>query len=286
MGVGFRHAALFVGLSMVGAGVPSEAGIKDWFRFSGRAATVPAPVAEARVKEYLANVLKLDGLEVTSGRSEIGARERKHLDSHILSRVEKAPELAVVEVSGKRFKGVGILGGHRLQSKNWDPVRGYVAYLSLVTPNPFPGDADTALSLLAHVLGEPALFGFSCEAGPIWAQTERYLASYHVPAAAGDGVAQFSGSSGIAPYKARSDGAPDHDEIPAWVVRGLGDLIWRPGAAAPSKDAAKPAEMGVLLAITREGSSRACRITHVTGVGKLGQSLFAGGHRLTKDDEE
>jgi hypothetical protein len=77
----------------------------------------------------------------------------------------------------------------------------------------------------------------------------------------------------------QASGSGHHGEdIPAWVVRGWTDLVW--------KDLPKPLDMGVLIALTRERGGKSSRLSHVTGVGSISKGLFHGGIRLNKEDEE
>ena len=253
---------------------PADAGIRDLFRFN--TSTVPADVAEKRVRAYLDDVVRIPGLKVADGHGSPTSAEMKGLDSHITSRTDRAPEMVTARVTGKDVSGVVIVAGPGVTRPGWAPAKGYLAYLSLDSKLVFPEDADRAQALVSHLIGEPALFGFAPEAGPLWRVTERYLTKNY-SAMPGDG-ARFADSEGPGPYQVREgERSPDEEEIPAWVVRGIGDL--------PGKHD-KPVEMGLLLALTRRPGTSFVRLTHVTGVGSLGKALFKDAQRAKKDGDE
>lgn len=257
---------------------PATAGVRDWLSMSSRDKVSPE-AAQKRAHQYLTEVMKFDGFTVEGGKSEFTAAERKALDKHVLSRLERANAIHVVRVEHKGAKGVLAIAGTDAKSEEFDPRAGYLAYLSLETGLVFPDEADRAHQIMSHLIGEPALLGFGPEAGPLWKSNDIIsLRGYSAgPMGGGNGQAQFSDTSGYQPIP--NEASPDADEIPAWVIRGLHDF--------PAKDAKdKPVEMGILAALTRKPGTNHCRLTHVTGIGTLGKALFKDGHRLAKETEE
>lgn len=273
-----RIPALILATTFLAA-APVRAGLFDMIKLPTGRAAIPAEAATQRVNEYLRDVLGVQDFKVTNGRGDFTGAEKKALDRHLTSRLDRAGQIVIADVAGPRGKGVLVIAGGDLASP-LDPKKGYLAYLSLDTDLVFPEDADRALSLMAHVIGEPALFGFAPEGGPLWKVTERYLSRGYAPGGGMPGQAgQFTSSDGaVEAYAIRKDEpSPEQDEIPAWVVRGLHDLAWK-------KE--KPLEMGVLIALTRRPGTRVCRLTHVTGVGTLGKTLFKDFKRLATETEE
>ena len=255
-----------------GAG-PVRAGLMDWWKATTQRGVVPPDKAQNQVKRYLERVLKREDFKVSQGRSILAAADRKTLDGHVVSRLDRFPEMAVADVTSRGTTGLAVLAGHGLAKGGWDPAKGYVAYVSLAVEAPFPVEADRALELTAQLVGEPAMFGFSVEAGPLWKESENYL----VGALSGaEGAAQFAG--GDAASDEGHGSGHDLDDIPAWVVRGWTELVW--------KGCPKPLEMGTLFALTRERNPKRCRLMHVTGVGNVAKGLFTGAIRLNKEDEE
>jgi len=257
---------------LVCATAPVQSGVLEWFRLPSRRTVGSPDTAQSQMKKYLARVLKIEDLQVSGRKSALTSAERRALDSHVLSRIDRCPEAVIVDLSGRATKGIGVLGGSNLTKGEFSPAKGYVGYVSLVTSEPFPTEADQALNLVTKVVGESGLFGLSPEAGPVWKHVEQCIVG-QVPGL--DGAAQLSANQTAArTLPAESD----PEEIPAWSVRGLGELIW--------KGEPKPLEMGVLVALTRERGGKACRVTHVTGVGQPSKGLFSGAIRLNKDEEE
>jgi hypothetical protein len=257
--------------------VPAHAGLFDFISLPGGKSDVSADVAAKRVREYAKDVLGLKGFQITEPRGELTSAEKKTLDRHLTSRIDRAKHVAVANVSSPQGKGILVIGATNLTEDAWDPTKGYMAYLSMDTELVFPADADRALSLVVHLVGEPPLFGFAPEGGPLWKVTERYLSSRGLgnPTGGPGGAGQFAG--GTPEYQVQSgETAPEADEIPAWVVRGLHDLKWKGGKAT---------EMGLLVALTRRPNTGLCRLTHVTGIGTLGKTLFKDAQRLKGNDE-
>lgn len=256
---------------------PATAGLLDYFRLPASQPDVAAPVAEARVRQYLTEVLGLKKVEVKNGHGPLTAAELKTLDSHITSRITKGAAMVTAQVDVEGIQGIAVIAGKDVASESWDPRVGFLAYVQLDTTLVFPSEADRAYSLAVHVVGEPALFGFAPEAGPMWKVTERYLQqNASAPMGGGGGMGQLNAGDPI-PYVAQSgEEAPPADDIPAWVVRGLTDLKWK-------KE--KPVEMGLLVGLTRRPQSTCVRLTHVAGVGGLGKQLWKDAHRLTEPEE-
>lgn len=260
---------------------PGFAGVRDWLSMSSRDKVSPE-LAQRRAQQYLIEVLKFDGFTVEGGRSDFSPQERKSLDKHVLSRIDRAGSVYVTRVEHKGVKGVFAVAGTGAKNEEFDPRVGYLAYLSLDTGLVFPDEADRAHQIMSHLIGEPALLGFAPEAGPLWKSNDiislrGYSAGPMGGGGAGNGQAQFNDTSGYQPIAGET--SPDADEIPAWVIRGLHDF--------PAKDPKdKPAEMGILAALTRRPGGNSCRLTHVTGIGSLGKALFKDGHRLARETEE
>jgi hypothetical protein len=259
---------------------PVWAGFGDWFHLGSSHESLEPAVAQKRVGEYLRGVLGIKNWRVSNGRNDLTSRERRNLDSHVLSRLDRTQALAVVDVkTAGGVSGIGMLAAAKLDSGAFDPSAGYIAYISLLTDKVFPADADRALSLMTNVVPESSLFGFSPEGGPIWKVTDKYLGK--LP---GDPTAQFSGADSAADdaiipaYQVHpNERSPDSDEIPAWVIRGTTDFIWR---------GSKPLELGVLVTLDRRPGTTKCRLTHVTSIGDRGKQLFAGGIRASAKDKE
>jgi hypothetical protein len=262
---GFPFVAVPLVLSLLASS--ASAGVRDWLSMSSREKVSPE-VAQKRAQQYLSEVMKFDGFTVEGGKSEFTATERKALDKHVLSRLERASSIYVVRVEHKGAKGLLAIAGVDAKNEDFDPRAGYLAYLSLETGLVFPDEADRAHQIMAHLIGEPALLGFGPEAGPLWKSNDVIsLRGYSAgPMGGGNGQAQFTDTSGYHPIP--NEASPDADEIPAWVIRGLHDLP------------------GILAALTRKPGSNHCRLTHVTGIGSLGKALFKDGHRLAKETEE
>jgi hypothetical protein len=281
---------VFALLALAGA-PPVRAGLWNWFGLGQRRPRAEPQEAQARVSQYLTELLQRPGFQVSRGRSEMTREDRKALDSHFLSRLERTPEMVIASLAAPaaRATGFAVVAGPGVVRSGVDPVRGYLGFVVMFTDAPFPAEADRALSLAAHVLGEPALFGFAPEAGPLWPELEPYLSRNG--AFPGEGVAQFAGGASgtapgtdeprVAPYRAVSgERSPGSDEVPAWVVRGATEMNWRRHA--------KPLEMGVMLVLLRRpGAPKGTQIIHVTGVGKLSRGLFKDAIRHSKktDDE-
>jgi hypothetical protein len=273
------HALAFVSmLSLIPA--PSHAGLRDWLSLPSTRDKVSPELAQKRAQQYLTQIMQFDGFTVEGGKADFSPQERKNLDRHVLTRIDRATSLSVVRVERKDVKGVLAIAGVDPKAEAFDPHAGYLAYLSLETGLVFPDEADRAHQIMAHLIGEPAMLGFGPEAGPLWKSSDIVSLRGYQPVAGqagGNGQAQFNDTSGYQPIAGEK--APDEEEIPAWVIRGLHDLP-RPDA----KD--KPSELGILAALTRRPGTSACRLTHVTGVGSLGKALFKDGHRLAKETEE
>lgn len=267
-----RAIALALALSCT---APATAGLLDYFRLPASQPEVPANVAEARVKEYLTSVLGLKKVEVKHGHGPMTAAEEKALDPHIVSRLKKGATMVTAEVDVEGIPGLAVIAGRDANAAVWDPTKGFLGYVQLDTTLVFPSEADRAFSLTVHVIGEPALFGFAPEAGPMWKVTERYL-QQNASAPMGGGMGQLNAGDPV-PYVAQSgETAPESDEIPAWVVRGLTDLKWKKQ---------KPVEMGLLVGLTRRPASTCVRLTHVAGTGPLGKQLWKDAHRLIEAEE-
>lgn len=264
---------------LVLSAVPAHAGLFDYFRLPTSQKEVEPAVADARVKQYLEDLLGIKKFTIKGGHGPLTAAETKALDAHITSRMTRAPSMVTARIEAEGLTGTCVIAGPDVASPGWDPTKGFLAYVQLDTALVFPSEADRAYSLAAHVLGEQALFGFAPEAGPMWKVTERYLQQNAAAGGGpmGGGMGQLNAGDPI-PYAVQSgESAPAADDIPAWAVRGLHDLKW--------KGAKKPVEMGLLIALTRRPASTVVRLTHVAGIGPLGKALFKDAHRLHTDDE-
>ena len=259
---------------LVLSALPAQAGLLDYFRLPSSQPSVEPAVAEARVKQYLDDVLGVKKLTVKNGHGPMTGAETRGLDSHITSRMGRAPAMVTAQVESEGITGIVAIAGPNVNGAGWDPTQGFLAYVQLDTALVFPSEADRAFSLAAHVMGEKALFGFAPEAGPLWKVTERYL--QQSAAAPMGGIGQLNAGDPV-PYSAQSgESSPSDDDIPSWVVRGLTDVKWKK---------AKATEMGLLIALTRRPASTCVRMTHVAGIGPLGKPLFKDAHRLTESEE-
>ena len=274
-----RHAVRFASFAcLLALAVPARAGLFDFFHLPSSQPDVAAAVAEARAKEYLEEVLGLKSLTIKDGHGAPTADELKSMDSHITSRMQRAPAMITAKLSAEGVTGIVVLAGPGVNDKEWDPSKGYLGCVQLDTGLVFPSDADRAYSLAVKVLGERALFNFAPEAGPVWKVTERYLqAGATAGGMPGAGAAQLAADDGSAvPYQVEAgEKAPEADEVPAWVVRGLTDLKYRKQKAQ---------EIGLLMSLTRRPASTCVRATHVTGLGPIGKALFKDAQRLPSDE--
>ena len=252
---------------LCGVLLPVQAGPLDWFSSKLHRQISPALV-EARVRTYLKAVVKNPRLKVSRGRSELTGAEKKRLDPKILDRIGDAGDLMVADVAGPDANGLAILASRDIAKPDWDPATDYLAYVALNNGAVFPGDADRALALCAHIVGEPALYGNAPEAGPIWLKKES--GGGEGRGGGGGRGGRFNGGSfagDTSGYRPRAgEVSPDEDEIPAWVTRGVAQVALG-GHHTPMK-------LGVLVALTRGPGGHGVLLTHVTGAGPAGKPIF------------
>ena len=266
----------FAALMALALAAPSPAGPLDWLTSKFHKSISPG-IVEARLRAYLKAVLQNPRLRVSHGRAELTGAERKRLDPKVLERLGDAGDVVVADVAGGDASGLAILASKDIEKPDWDPATSFLGYVVLSSPAVFPGDADRALSLCAHLIGEPALYGNAPEAGPVWLKKE--------PGGGGGGRggggggrggrgARFSGAESFGAdgdYQPRpGEVSPDEDEIPAWVTRGV--------ATVPLGANHRPTQLGLLIALTRGPGGHGVTLTHVAGAGPAGKPLFKGLH--------